>query len=52
MEHIEEAGIHSGSACVLPPQNISKEIINEIVRQTKVIAKALRVKGFMNIRCY
>ena len=51
MEHIEEAGIHSGdSACVLPPQNISKEIINEIVRQTKVIAKALRVKGFMNIQ--
>ncbi len=51
MEHIEEAGIHSGdSACVLPPQTISKQIKSEIVRQTKIIAKELNVKGFMNIQ--
>ena len=51
MEHIEEAGIHSGdSACVLPPQTISKQIKSDIVRQTKIIAKELNVKGFMNIQ--
>jgi len=51
MEHIEEAGIHSGdSACVLPTQNISKEMLNEIRTQTQIIAKELRVKGFMNIQ--
>ena len=45
MEHIEEAGIHSGdSACVLPPQTISKKIESEIIRQTKIIAKELNVK--------
>ena len=51
MEHIEEAGIHSGdSACVLPPQTISKQMETEIIRQTKIIAKELNVKGFMNIQ--
>ncbi len=51
MEHIEEAGIHSGdSACVIPPQNISDKIIKQIVNQTKLIAKELNVKGFMNIQ--
>ncbi len=51
MEHIEEAGIHSGdSACVIPPQTISKKIELEIVRQTTIIAKELNVKGFMNIQ--
>ena len=51
MEHIEEAGIHSGdSACVLPPQNISELVLKKIVSQTKIIAKSLQVKGFMNIQ--
>ena len=51
MEHIEEAGIHSGdSACVIPPQNISELILKKIVNQTKIIAKSLKVKGFMNIQ--
>ena len=51
MEHIEEAGIHSGdSACALPPQTLSKEVINEIVIQTKKLAKSLNVIGFINIQ--
>ena len=51
MEHIEEAGIHSGdSACVLPPQNLSEKIKSDIIKQTKTIAKALNVKGFMNVQ--
>src|SRR5947209_1923716 len=51
MEHIEEAGIHSGdSACALPPYSLSKEIIAELKRQTKQLAKALRVNGLMNVQ--
>jgi len=51
MEHIEEAGIHSGdSACSLPPYSLSKEIVAELKRQTKELAKALRVKGLMNVQ--
>jgi len=51
MEHIEEAGIHSGdSACSLPPYSISKEIIDEIRRQTKIMALELNVKGLMNVQ--
>lgn len=51
MEHIEEAGIHSGdSSCVLPPHTLSKEIISEIERQTKVLAYELKVVGLMNIQ--
>ena len=51
MEHIEEAGIHSGdSACVLPPHSISQEIIEEIKRQTIALATELEVKGLMNIQ--
>ena len=51
MEHIEEAGIHSGdSACVIPPQNISEKIKKKINQQTKLIAKELNVIGFMNIQ--
>jgi carbamoyl-phosphate synthase large subunit len=51
MEHIEEAGIHSGdSACSLPPVSISKKIIDEIKRQTKLLAFALKVKGLINIQ--
>ncbi len=51
MEHIEEAGIHSGdSACVLPPMAISPAIIELIERQTKLIAEELGVIGLMNIQ--
>ncbi len=51
MEHIEEAGIHSGdSACSLPPYTLSKEIINEIEKQTKQLAIALKVVGLINIQ--
>jgi carbamoyl-phosphate synthase large subunit len=51
MEHIEEAGIHSGdSACSLPPYSLSAEIVEELKRQTRVLAKALRVRGLMNVQ--
>ena len=51
MQHIEEAGIHSGdSACCLPPISIKPNLINEIKKQTKKLALALKVKGFMNIQ--
>ncbi|HEY1685400.1 MAG TPA: carbamoyl-phosphate synthase large subunit [Tepidisphaeraceae bacterium] len=51
MEHIEEAGIHSGdSACSLPPYSLSKEIVEELKRQTRELAKALRVRGLMNVQ--
>jgi carbamoyl-phosphate synthase large subunit len=51
MQHIEEAGIHSGdSACCLPPISIKKSLITEIEAQTKKLAIALKVKGFMNIQ--
>jgi len=51
MEHIEEAGIHSGdSACSLPPVSISEKILDEIKRQTKLLALALKVKGLINIQ--
>ena len=51
MQHIEEAGIHSGdSACCLPPVSIKQKLITEIERQTKKLALALNVKGFMNIQ--
>ncbi len=51
MEHIEEAGIHSGdSACSLPPYSLSREIIEEIKRQTKLLAKELNVIGLMNVQ--
>ena len=51
MQHIEEAGIHSGdSACCLPPVSIKPYLIKEIENQTKKLALALKVKGFMNIQ--
>ncbi|MEK7697183.1 MAG: carbamoyl-phosphate synthase large subunit, partial [Pseudomonadota bacterium] len=51
MEHIEEAGVHSGdSACSLPPYSLSKKTQDELRRQTVVLAKALKVKGLMNIQ--
>lgn len=51
MEHIEEAGIHSGdSACCLPPHSISQELVDEIRRQTTVMALELNVRGLMNVQ--
>jgi len=51
MEHIEEAGIHSGdSACSLPPYSLSPEIVAKIKVQTKALAKELNVIGLMNIQ--
>lgn len=51
MEHIEEAGIHSGdSACSLPPYSLSSSIVDEIKRQTGALAKELNVIGLMNIQ--
>jgi carbamoyl-phosphate synthase large subunit len=51
MQHIEEAGIHSGdSACSLPPVSIKPYLIKEIENQTKKLALALKVKGFMNVQ--
>ncbi len=51
MEHIEEAGIHSGdSACSLPPQNLSENVLADIRRQTVDLAKALGVVGLMNVQ--
>ncbi|OQA01896.1 MAG: Carbamoyl-phosphate synthase large chain [Planctomycetes bacterium ADurb.Bin401] len=51
MEHIEEAGIHSGdSACSLPPFSLSPKIIDEVKRQAKLLALELKVKGLMNIQ--
>ena len=51
MEHIEEAGIHSGdSACVLPTISIAQDLIQQIKQQTKTIALNLGVKGLLNIQ--
>ena len=51
LQHIEEAGVHSGdSACTLPPYSLPKDIIDEIARQTDALARALKVNGLMNIQ--
>ncbi|MFN7645127.1 MAG: carbamoyl-phosphate synthase large subunit, partial [Burkholderiales bacterium] len=51
MEHIEQAGVHSGdSACSLPPYSLSPELIAELKRQTAVMARALKVVGLMNVQ--
>ncbi|MEP1766765.1 MAG: carbamoyl-phosphate synthase large subunit [Sulfitobacter sp.] len=51
MQHIEEAGVHSGdSACSLPPYSLSRDIIEQVEVQTKALAKALNVVGLMNIQ--
>ena len=51
MEHIEEAGIHSGdSACSLPPYSLAPEVVQELKRQTRELARALRVRGLMNVQ--
>ncbi|NJC33449.1 carbamoyl-phosphate synthase large subunit [Sphingomonas jejuensis] len=49
MQHIEEAGVHSGdSACSLPPYSLSSEVVDEISRQAVMLARALQVRGLMN----
>jgi carbamoyl-phosphate synthase large subunit len=51
MQHIEEAGVHSGdSACCLPPHSLPDYIIAEITRQTEALARALHVVGLMNVQ--
>jgi carbamoyl-phosphate synthase large subunit len=51
MEHIEEAGVHSGdSACSLPPFSLRDETIEELKRQTEAMARALKVRGLMNVQ--
>jgi carbamoyl-phosphate synthase large subunit len=51
LQHIEEAGVHSGdSACSIPPHSLSKETVREIERQTRELALALKVKGLMNVQ--
>lgn len=51
MEHIEEAGVHSGdSACVIPPQNLSAEVKEKVIEYTKSLALALHTIGLINIQ--
>ncbi|HET9229715.1 MAG TPA: carbamoyl-phosphate synthase large subunit, partial [Vitreimonas sp.] len=51
MEHIEEAGVHSGdSACALPPYSLDRKVVAEIEDQTKKLARALDVRGLINIQ--
>jgi carbamoyl-phosphate synthase large subunit len=51
MEHIEEAGIHSGdSACSLPPYSLPEDVLAEIRHQAEVLARALEVRGLMNVQ--
>ncbi|MEO1065917.1 MAG: carbamoyl-phosphate synthase large subunit [Pseudomonadota bacterium] len=51
MEHIEEAGIHSGdSACSLPPHSLGKDVIEDLKEQTRALALALKVGGLMNVQ--
>ena len=51
LEHIEEAGVHSGdSACSMPPYSLSPAIIAELKRQTEAMARALKVRGLMNVQ--
>jgi carbamoyl-phosphate synthase large subunit len=51
LQHIEEAGVHSGdSACSLPPYSLGADVVAEIERQAKELALALKVKGLMNVQ--
>jgi carbamoyl-phosphate synthase large subunit len=51
MEHIEEAGVHSGdSACALPPHSLESDLVAELERQTRALALALKVGGLMNVQ--
>jgi len=51
LEHIEEAGVHSGdSACSMPPHSLRPEVVAELKRQTEAMARALKVRGLMNVQ--
>ncbi len=51
LQHIEEAGVHSGdSACAIPPHSLERDVVAEIERQTRELALALKVKGLMNVQ--
>ncbi|HZU52194.1 MAG TPA: carbamoyl-phosphate synthase large subunit, partial [Sphingomicrobium sp.] len=51
LQHIEEAGVHSGdSACSIPPYSLTPKVVREIERQTRELALALKVKGLMNVQ--
>lgn len=51
MEHVEEAGVHSGdSACSLPPYTLSAEVVREVERQAETLARALDIRGLMNVQ--
>jgi carbamoyl-phosphate synthase large subunit len=51
MEHVEQAGVHSGdSACCLPPHSLAPEMVQELRRQTEMMARALQVRGLMNVQ--
>jgi carbamoyl-phosphate synthase large subunit len=51
LQHIEEAGVHSGdSACSIPPSSLPADVVKEIERQTRALALALKVRGLMNIQ--
>ena len=51
MEHVEHAGIHSGdSACALPPNTLSREMQEELMRQTRMLARELKVVGLINVQ--
>ncbi len=51
MEHVEQAGVHSGdSACCLPPHSLSADLVRELGRQTELMARALQVRGLMNVQ--
>jgi carbamoyl-phosphate synthase large subunit len=51
MEHVEQAGVHSGdSACCLPPHSLGPDLVQELRRQTELMARALQVRGLMNVQ--
>ncbi|MCL6730409.1 carbamoyl-phosphate synthase large subunit [Sphingomonas hankyongi] len=51
LQHIEEAGVHSGdSACAIPPHSLDRSVVQEIERQTRELAIALKVRGLMNVQ--
>ena len=51
MEHVEEAGVHSGdSACALPPQTLRADVVDELERHTRALAESLDVRGLINVQ--